>query len=263
MIDIKNEQEILNYRDTGRIAAEVLTLLIPHVKPGANTYDIAKMAEDLIVNKFDAVASCIGQYDFEYALCSSVNDVVCHGVPNKNEILQEGDTINLDVTVKKHGLISDTSRMYYVGEVTPEAKLLCEVGYECLVKGIEQALPGNRLGDIGFAVSKHAKKNGYSIVREYAGHGIGAKMHEAPEVAHYGKKGKGVVLKPGMTFTIEPMVNAGSRKIAYLDDDWTVVTMDEKLSVQWEHTILITETGHEILTLRDEENLSRVTNIKL
>ena len=249
----KTEEEIIAYRDTGRIAAEILTTLIDHVKVGASTYEIAKLAEDLIVNKYDAIASCIGQYDFEYALCSSVNDVVCHGVPSKEEILKDGDVVNLDITVRKHGLVSDTSRMYLVGEVSTEAEKLCKVGQECLYKGIAQVKPGNTLGDIGFAIQKHATRNGYTIVREYTGHGIGKEMHEAPEVLHYGKKGKGVKLIEGMTFTIEPMVNQGSRKIEHLEDDWTVVTCDGKLSVQWEHTIVVTKTGVEILTLRDEE----------
>lgn len=249
----KTAQQIEDYNETGRIAALVLTELIDYVKVGVSTYDIAKFAEDLIVNKFDAIASCIGQYDFEYALCSSVNDVVCHGIPSKDEILQDGDIVNLDVTVKKHGLVSDTSRMYLVGNVSPEAQNLSRVGQECLYKGIAQVKPGNTLGDIGFAIQKHATRNGYSIVREYTGHGIGEKMHEAPEVLHYGKKGKGVKLIEGMTFTIEPMVNEKSRKIEHLEDDWTVVTKDGGLSVQWEHTVLVTSTGVKILTLRDEE----------
>ncbi|MFT6631512.1 MAG: methionyl aminopeptidase [Bacteriovoracaceae bacterium] len=254
MIIPKTAEQIKNYRDTGRIAAEVLTELIQHVKVGVSTYEIAKIAEDLIVNKHNAIASCIGQYDFEYALCSSVNDVVCHGVPSKDEILKDGDTVNLDVTVKKHGLVSDTSRMYLVGNVSDEAKRLSDVAQQCLYKGIKQVKPGNTLGDIGFAVHKHATRNGYSIVREYSGHGIGAEMHEAPEVLHYGKKGKGVKLVEGMTFTIEPMVNQGKQEIEHLDDEWTVVTQDGKLSVQWEHTILVTKDGFEILTLRDEED---------
>jgi methionyl aminopeptidase len=250
---IKTEIEIKNYHETGNIAAEVLTTLIDHVKAGISTYEIAKIAEDLIVNKYNAVASCIGQYDFEYALCSSVNDVVCHGIPSKTEILKDGDIVNLDVTVKKHGLISDTSRMYIVGSISDSTKKLIEVGYECLFKGIEQAKPGNTLGDIGFATNKYATRHGYSIVREYSGHGIGHEMHEDPEVPHYGKKGKGLKLEEGMTFTIEPMVNQGTRKIEHLEDEWTVVTQDGKLSVQWEHTILITKTGCKILTLREEE----------
>jgi len=257
MIKTKTAEEIENYRDTGRIAAEVLTILIDHVKPGVSTYEIAKIAEDLIVNKFEAEASCIGQYDFEYALCSSVNNVVCHGIPSKDQILKDGDTVNLDVTVRKHGLVSDTSRMYLVGNVDEDAKKLSQVGQECLYKGIQQVKPGNTLGDIGFAIQRHATRNGYTIVREYTGHGIGAEMHEEPEVLHFGKKGKGVKLVEGMTFTIEPMLNQGSRKIKHLSDDWTVVTQDGKLSVQWEHTILVTKTGYEILTLREEETFPR------
>lgn len=254
MIIPKTPEQIEKYRDTGRIAAEVLTELIEHVKVGVSTYEIAKIAEDLIVNKHDAIASCIGQYDFEYALCSSVNDIVCHGIPSKEEILQDGDIVNLDVTVKKHGLVSDTSRMYLVGNVSDEAKRLSQVTQECLYKGIKQVKPGNTLGDIGFAIQKHATRNGYSVVREYSGHGIGTQMHEDPEVLHYGKKGKGVKLIEGMTFTIEPMINQGTRDIEHLEDDWTVATVDGKLSAQWEHTIVVTKDGFEILTLREEEN---------
>jgi methionyl aminopeptidase len=250
----KTPEQIENYNETGRIAAEVLTALIDVVRPGISTYEIAKIAEDLIVNKYNAIASCIGQYDFEYALCSSVNDVVCHGIPSKEEILKSGDIVNLDVTVKKHNLVSDTSRMYLVGEVSEEAKKLSLVGQECLYKGIAQVKPGNTLGDIGFAIQKHATRNGYSIVREYTGHGIGEQMHEAPEVLHFGKKGKGLKLIEGMTFTIEPMVNQKSRQIEHLEDEWTVVTQDGGLSVQWEHTVLVTKTGVKILTLRDEES---------
>jgi methionyl aminopeptidase len=257
MIKIKSPAEIEKYRDTGRIAAEVLTILIEHVKAGVSTYEIAKIAEDLIVNKYNAIASCIGQYDFEYALCSSVNHVVCHGVPSKEEILKDGDIVNLDVTVKKHGLVSDTSRMYHVGKITDDAKKISKIGQECLYKGIEQVKPGNTLGDIGHAVHRHAKRNGYSIVREYTGHGIGETMHEEPEVLHFGKKGKGLKLVEGMTFTIEPMINEGSRKVEHLEDDWTVVTADGKLSVQWEHTILVTKDGYEVLTIRDEELFKR------
>jgi len=253
MIIKKSESDLKNFRKTGKIAAQVLTLLLEKAKPGISTYEIAKYAEDLIVNKFDAIPSSIGQYNFQYALNSSVNSVVCHGVPSTDEILKEGDIINLDVTVKKHGFIADTSRMYLIGNVSPEAKRLCEVTYECLFHGIQQVAPGNTLGDIGFHIHRHAIRNGYSVVKEYCGHGIGQEMHEEPAVLHYGKKRKGLKLEKGMTFTIEPMVNQGSSKIKHLDDEWTVVTQDGKLSAQWEHTIAVTENGYEILTLREEE----------
>ncbi len=252
-INLKSEQDLVLYRKTGQIAGEILTRLIPEVKAGVSTYHIAKLAEKWIIEEYDAVPSSIGQYDFQYALCSSVNNVVCHGVPAKNEILKNGDIINLDITVKKHGFIADTSRMYIVGEASDEAKRLCQITRECLFKGIEQVKPGNTIGDIGFAVSKHATRNGYSVVKDYCGHGIGAEMHEEPQVTHYGKKGKGEKLQEGMVFTIEPMINQGSDEIAYLEDDWTVVTEDGKLSAQWEHTIAVTKDGYEILTLRDEE----------
>lgn len=240
-------------RLAGKIAAAVLTELIDFVKPGISTYAIAKYAEELIVHKYQAIPSSIGQYDFKFALNSSLNNVVCHGVPSEKEILKDGDILNLDVTVKKNGFIADTSRMYLIGDVSPEAKKLSDVTYECLFKGIEQVKPGNTVGDIGFAIQRHATRNGFTVVREYCGHGIGQLMHEDPQISHYGQKGKGTKLQKGMTFTIEPMVNQGSRKIKHLSDDWTVVTSDGSLSAQWEHTILVTETGYEILTLRDEE----------
>jgi methionyl aminopeptidase len=253
MISLKTKDDLVLYRKTGKIAAEVLTRLIPEVKPGVSTYHLAKLAEKWIVEDYDAIASCIGQYDFKFALCSSVNDVICHGVPSKIEILKGGDIINLDVTVKKHGFVADTSRMYLVGQCSEQAKRLSQVTRECLFKGIEQVKPGNTIGDIGFCINKHATRHSYSIVKEYCGHGIGRKMHEDPAVPHYGKKGKGLKLQEGMVFTIEPMVNLGSPEIEYLEDDWTVVTQDQSLSAQWEHTIAVTSDGYEILTLRDEE----------
>ncbi len=253
MINIKSDQDIILYRETGKIAAEILTILKDHVKAGVDTYTIAKYAEELIINKYQAIPSSIGQYDFKFALNSSLNNVICHGVPSKDDVLKDGDIINLDLTVKKHGFIADTSRMYKVGEVSPEALNLCKVAHECMWKGIEQVRPGNTVGDIGYAIQRHATRNDLTVVREYCGHGIGKKMHEDPQIAHYGTKGKGQILKKGMTFTIEPMINQGSRQIAHLADDWTVVTKDGKLSAQWEHTILVTDDGHEILTLREEE----------
>lgn len=253
MINLKSEADIVEFRKTGKIAGEVLERLIPVVKVGASTYDIAKLAEKWIREDYEAIPSSIGQYDFKFALCSSVNNVVCHGVPSKKEILKDGDIINLDITVKKHGFISDTSRMYLVGNVSEEAKRLCVVTHECMWKGIEQVKPGATVGDIGYAIQTHASQNNCTVVREYCGHGIGQKMHEDPQITHYGKKGTGPILKKGMTFTIEPMINQGTRNIMHLSDDWTAVTQDGKLSAQWEHTVLVTETGYEILTLRDEE----------
>jgi methionyl aminopeptidase len=250
---MKTEQEILLYRDTGRIAGEVLTLLKEIIKPGIDTYSIAKYAEDLITNKYEAIPSSIGQYDFKFALNSSLNNVICHGVPSTADILKNGDILNLDVTVKKHGYIADTSRMYLVGNVSEAAQKLCRVTYECLWKGIQVVKPGAKVGDIGYAVSRHAIRNGFSVVREYCGHGIGSQMHEEPQIPHYGYKGKGEILKKGMTFTIEPMINEGSRQVKDLSDGWTVVTKDGKLSAQWEHTILVTDNGFEVLTLREEE----------
>jgi methionyl aminopeptidase len=253
MITLKGPEDIALYRETGRIAAEILSTLKDHVKPGVDTYTIAKIAEDLIVNKYQAIPSSIGQYDFKFALNSSINNVICHGVPSKEDILKDGDIVNLDLTVKKHGFIADTSRMYKVGDISSEAYELCKVAHQCMWKGIEQVRPGHTVGDIGFAIQRHATRNNFTVVREYCGHGIGQKMHEEPQITHYGSKGKGPKLIKGMTFTIEPMINQGSRQIEHLEDDWTVVTKDGKLSAQWEHTILVTDKGYEILTLRDEE----------
>ncbi len=253
MIQLKSQADLNLYRDTGAIAAEVLTLLIDQVKIGNNTYEIAEYAKDLIINKFKARPSSIGQYGFQFALNSSINNVICHGVPNKKDILKNGDIINLDVTVEKHGFIADTSRMYGVGEISTNAKKLCDITYECLWLGIKEVKPGAPLGNIGFVIQRHAEKNGYSVVRDYCGHGIGRQMHEEPQVTHFGKKGTGIPLVEGMTFTIEPMINEGTRKARTLQDKWTVVTMDGKLSAQWEHTIAVTKDGFEILTLREEE----------
>lgn len=253
MIQLKSPADISLYRETGNIAAEVLTLLIDQVAIGNNTYDIAEYAKDLIINKFKARPSSIGQYGFEFALNSSINNVICHGVPSKKDILKEGDIINLDVTVEKHGFIADTSRMYGVGEISLKAKKLCDLSYECLKLGINEVRPGAPLGNIGFVIQRYAEKNGYSVVREYCGHGIGKQMHEEPQVVHFGKKGTGIKLVEGMTFTIEPMINEGTRKSKVLNDKWTVITLDGKLSAQWEHTIAVTKDGFEILTLREEE----------
>jgi methionyl aminopeptidase len=253
VIDLKSEQDLILFRKTGKIAGEILTRLIPEVKEGVSTYYLAKLAEKWIVDDYEAIPSSIGQYGFRFALCSSVNSVVCHGVPSEKEILKEGDIVKLDITVKKHSFVADTSRMYIVGQSFEQAERLCKVTRECLFKGIEQVKPGNTVGDIGFSINKHATRNGYSIVKEYCGHGIGKLMHEEPQVPHYGKKGKGVTLKEGMVFTIEPMVNQGSATIKHLADDWTAVTQDGSLSAQWEHTVAVTRDGYEILTLRDEE----------
>lgn len=253
MIRLKTAKDLILYRETGRIAGEILSRLIPIVRPGISTYEIAKLAEEWIIKDYQAIPSSIGQYNFKFALNSSINNVVCHGVPSREEILKDGDIINLDVTVKKHGFIADTSRMYLVGNCHDDSKRLVQVTQECLYKGIEQVKPGNTLGDIGFHIHRHALRSGYTIVREYCGHGIGREMHEEPQVLHYGTKGKGLKLQEGMVFTIEPMVNQGSSKIKHLSDNWTVQTADGKLSAQWEHTIAVTDKGYEILTLREEE----------
>jgi len=255
MIQLKSAADLNLYRDTGAIAAEILTMLIDHVVAGNNTFEIAEYAKDLIINKYKARPSSIGQYGFQFALNSSINNVICHGVPSKKDVLKPGDIVNLDVTVEKHGFIADTSRMYAVGEISANAKKLCDIAYECLQLGIHEVKPGAPLGNIGFVIQRHAEKHGYSVVRDYCGHGIGRQMHEEPQVTHFGKKGTGIALQEGMTFTIEPMINEGTRKSKTLNDKWTVVTMDGKLSAQWEHTIAVTKDGFEILTLREEEKI--------
>lgn len=252
-ITIKNAQEIEKMRIAGRLASEVLDFITPHVKPGITTGELDKLCHDYMVD----VQGCIpaplhyappGHAPYPKSICTSVNHQVCHGVPGDKK-LKSGDVVNLDITVIKDGWHGDTSRMFYVGEPNIQARRLTEITYECMWKGIAMVRHGAHLGDIGAAIQKYAEMNGYTVVREFCGHGIGRKFHEEPQVLHYGKAGTGPVLQTGMTFTIEPMINAGRREIRMLGDGWTVVTKDHALSAQWEHTILVTETGFEVLTL--------------
>jgi methionyl aminopeptidase len=252
-ITIKNAQEIEKMRIAGRLASEVLDFITPHVKPGITTGELDKLCHDYMVD----VQVCIpaplhyappGHAPYPKSICTSVNHQVCHGVPGEKK-LKPGDVVNLDITVIKDGWHGDTSRMFYVGEPNIQARRLTEITYECMWKGIAMVRHGAHLGDIGAAIQKYAEMNGYTVVREFCGHGIGRKFHEEPQVLHYGKAGTGPVLQTGMTFTIEPMINAGRREIRMLGDGWTVVTKDHALSAQWEHTILVTETGFEVLTL--------------
>ncbi|HEX7045744.1 MAG TPA: type I methionyl aminopeptidase [Burkholderiales bacterium] len=245
---IKTPDEIEKMRVAGRLAAEVLDMIAPHVVPGVTTGELDRICHDYIVNKQRAIPAPLNYKGFPKSICTSVNHQVCHGIPGEKR-LKKGDIVNIDVTVIKDGFHGDTSRMFYVGEPSIQARRLVEVTRECMYLGIEQVRPGARLGDIGHAIQTHAEKHGFSVVREYCGHGIGRTFHEDPQVLHYGRPGTGMELVPGMIFTIEPMINAGRPDVKLMPDNWTVVTRDHSLSAQWEHTVLVTETGYEILTL--------------
>lgn len=248
-VTIKTSEEQNKMRAAGRLAAEVLDMVAPHVKPGVTTDELDRICHDYIVNVQKTIPANVGYNGFPKTLCTSVNHVVCHGIPNDKK-LKNGDIINIDVTVIKDGFHGDTSKMYFVGEPSVLAKRLVQVTHDAMLLGIEMAKPGARLGDIGHAIQQYAEGHGFSVVREYCGHGIGRVYHEEPQVLHYGSPGIGLELRPGMTFTIEPMINAGKRHVKMLPDGWTVVTKDHSLSAQWEHTILVTSTGNEILTRR-------------
>jgi len=246
-VTIKTPEEIEKMRVAGRLAAEVLTMIAPHVQPGVSTGELDRLCHDYIVNVQQAIPAPLNYKGFPRSICTSVNHQVCHGMPG-DKLLKKGDIINIDVTVIKDGYHGDTSKMFFVGEVSIQAKRLVRVSYECMHIGIELVKPGVRLGDIGHAIQQHAEKNHCSVVREYCGHGIGRQFHEDPQVLHYGKPGTGMIVEPGMTFTIEPMINAGKKDVRLLADDWTVVTRDHSLSAQWEHTVLVTANGYEVLT---------------
>ncbi|ETS99594.1 type I methionyl aminopeptidase [Providencia sp. PROV188] len=252
-ITIKNVEEIELMRESGRLLASVFKMLDEFIVPGISTMEINDKVESYIVNELQARPASKGQYGYQYVLNTSINEVVCHGVPKVDEILKPKDIINVDITLEKNGFIADSSKMYVMPEASPLARKLVKDTYNAMWEGIKQVKPGATLGDIGSAIQHHAESNGYSVVREYCGHGIGRKMHEDPQVLHYGTRGRGLVLKEGMTFTIEPMINQGGMKIKTKKDGWTVVTRDKKLSAQSEHTILVTKDGYEVLTLRDEE----------
>jgi methionyl aminopeptidase len=249
---LKTEQDIEKMRIAGRLASEVLDFITPYVKPGVTTGKLDDLCHDYITRVQQAVPAPLnyappGHRPYTKSICTSVNHQVCHGVPG-DKVLRAGDIVNIDVTVIKDGWHGDTSRMFYVGEPSVQAKRLCEITYECMWKGIDIVRPGVTLGDIGFAVQKHAESHGYSVVREFCGHGIGQRFHEEPQILHYGRPGQGLKLEQGMTFTVEPMINAGKRDIRQLADGWTIVTADHSLSAQWEHTVLVTADGYEILT---------------
>ncbi|NNF96935.1 MAG: type I methionyl aminopeptidase [Halobacteria archaeon] len=251
-VTIKTPEEIEKMRIAGRLAAEVLEMITPHVQAGITTTELDQICHDFIVNEQQAIPAPLNYHGFPKSICTSVNHVICHGIPNEKR-LKNGDMVNIDITVIKDGYHGDTSKMFFVGEPSIKGQRLSRVAYECLRLGIDLVKPGTRLGDIGQAIQQHAEASNYSVVREYCGHGIGKQFHEDPQVLHYGKQGTGLELEPGMTFTIEPMINAGKRQVKLLKDGWTVVTKDHSLSAQWEHTLLVTEDGHEILTRRQEE----------
>ena len=250
-ITLKTPDEIDKMRVAGRLAADVLNMIRPHVQPGITTNELDQICHDYIVNEQQAIPAPLNYRGFPKSICTSVNHQVCHGIPSEKK-LKDGDIVNIDITVIKDGYHGDTSRMFQVGKPKVQGQRLCQVAYDCMRIGIEMIKPGVTLGDIGHAIQTHAEKNYCSIVREYCGHGIGKVFHEEPQVLHYGMPGTGVVLQPGMTFTIEPMVNLGKRQVKLLPDDWTVVTKDHSLSAQWEHTNLVTDDGFEVLTLHPD-----------
>ncbi len=252
-IHIKTADEIEKMRVAGRLAAEVLEMIGPRVQAGVTTDELDRICHDYIVNEQGAIPAPLDYHGFPKSICTSVNQVVCHGIPGDRK-LKDGDIINIDITVIKDGYHGDTSKMFCVGKPSIKAERLCRVSYECLRIGIDLVRPGATLGDIGHAIQRHAEKHRYSVVREYCGHGIGREFHEEPQVLHYGEPGTGMVLEAGMTFTIEPMINAGKRHVKLLNDKWTVITRDRSLSAQWEHTILVTPEGHEVLTRRNDED---------
>jgi len=247
-ITIKSPEEQLQMREAGRLAAEVLDMIGPHVVPGVTTEELDRLCYEHIVNVQGTIPANLNYRGFPKTICSSVNHVVCHGIPNDRK-LKSGDIINIDVTVIKDGFHGDTSRMYYVGKPPVAAQRLTEVCFEAMWRGIRTVKPGTRLGDIGHAIQEYVESLNFSVVREYCGHGIGRIYHEDPQILHYGESGTGLELQRGMTFTVEPMVNAGKRHVRLLPDGWTVVTKDHSLSAQWEHTCLVTETGVDVLTL--------------
>ncbi len=249
----KKPEEIALMAESGKLLAQVFTYLDTLDLIGMSTMQVNDLVDRFIVDELKARPASKGQYGFEYSLNSSRNHVVCHGVPSTTDILQSGDIVNFDITLEKNDFIADSSKTYLVGEVSPAAKRLVQVTYEALWKGIKAVRPGARLGDIGHAIERHAQKSGYSVVREYCGHGIGREMHEAPQVLHWGKPNTGMLLKEGMVFTIEPMLNQGHHEVETEDDGWTVVTTDGKLSAQFEHTVAVTANGVKVLTLRPGE----------
>jgi methionyl aminopeptidase len=251
---IKTPEEVEKMRVAGRLAAEVLEMIGEHVKPGISTDELDRICHDHIVNVQNAIPAPLNYRGFPKSICTSLNHQVCHGIPGERR-LKAGDMLNIDITVIKDGFHGDTSKIFFVGEPSVIAKRLAGITYECMKTGIQMVRPGTQLGDIGHAIQKHAEAHHYTVVREYCGHGIGREFHEDPQVLHYGRPGTGMTLEEGMTFTIEPMINVGKRHTKILKDGWTVVTKDHSLSAQWEHTILVTADGYDVLTLRKGETI--------
>ena len=253
-IKIKTPEELQKMRIAGKLAAEVLEMIAPHVVPGISTGELNRIMHSYMTEVQETIPATLNYHGFPASSCISINQVVCHGIPDDNKKLKKGDIVNIDVTVIKNSYHGDTSRMFTVGDVKPFASRLCKVAHECMWLGIEQVKPDATLYDVAFAIQQHAEKNNFSVVREYCGHGIGSDFHEEPQVLHYAAPElKEIVLKRGMVFTIEPMINQGKAPVKLLGDNWTVVTKDRKLSAQWEHTLAVTETGYEIFTLRTNE----------
>ncbi len=253
MVDIKSESDIRKMRVAGRLASEVLEMIEEHVVPGVTTGLLDEICHNYIVQKQNAIPAPLNYKGFPKSICTSINHQVCHGIPSKEKKLKEGDIINIDVTVIKDEFHGDTSKMFFVGKTSVLAKRLCKITKECMMKAINLVKPGLHLGDIGAIIEEHATKHNFSVVRDYCGHGIGKKFHELPQILHYGTKNTGMKLEEGMTFTIEPMINSGGEKTRLLGDGWTVVTQDHSLSAQYEHTVLVTSNGYEVLTIRNEE----------
>jgi methionyl aminopeptidase len=247
-VTIKSPEEQDRMRAAGRLAADVLDMIGEHLRPGVMTGELDQICHKYITEIQEAVPAPLNYRGFPKSICTSINHVVCHGIPGQRK-LKSGDAVNIDITVIKDGFHGDTSRMFFVGKIGIQAERLAQVAYDSMWLGIEQIGPGKRLGDVGEAIQKNVEKHRFSVVREYCGHGIGHEFHEDPQVLHYGKAGTGMELQSGMTLTVEPMVNAGKRHVRLLPDGWTVVTRDHKLSAQWEHTVLVTDGGYEVLTL--------------
>ncbi len=253
-VTIKNSEEIAKMRVAGNLAARVLEMIEPHVIPGVSTGELDRICHDFIINELNAIPAPLNYNGFPKSICTSPNHVICHGIPSDTMILKKGDIVNVDITVIKDGFHGDTSKMFLVGEVAPHARKLVQITQECLYKAIDLVRPGTTLGDIGNVIQEYAQANHYSVVREYCGHGIGRIFHEEPQVLHYGIAGTGMKLQEGMTFTIEPMINAGTRHTKLSrKDGWTVTTQDRRLSAQWEHTLAVTANSVEVLTRRSEE----------
>ena len=253
-VEIKTLEQQEKMRVAGKLASEVLDMIGDYVKPGVSTLELDEICNDYIVNTQETIPANVGYRGFPATTCTSINHVVCHGIPNEKG-LRNGDILNIDVTVIKDGYHGDTSRMFVVGKTSNQAKKLIDVTYQSMCEGIRAVKPGNKLGDIGYAIQKHAENNYYSVVKEYCGHGIGQVYHDEPQILHYGTPATGMELQSGMTFTIEPMVNLGKAAVRLLSDGWTVVTKDHSLSAQWEHTILVTDNGYEVLTLSPGESI--------